>query len=54
MIQLFTTFVAGFVVGFIQEWRLTLVLAGITPLLALTAAVVGKVRKRRSRLKSLT
>lgn len=44
VIQLFTTFIAGFVVGFIQEWRLTLVLAGVTPLLVLAAAVVGKVR----------
>ncbi len=35
VIQYLSTFIAGAVVGFIQGWQLTLVLASITPLLAI-------------------
>lgn len=38
-IQWMTTFVVGFIIGFIREWRLTLLLIGITPFVATAVAV---------------
>lgn len=42
MIQYASTFVAGFIVGFVKGWQLTLVIMSLTPLLALSSAFVGK------------
>ena len=39
-----TTFVAGFVVGFIKGWQLTLVVMAISPLIGVGAALMGRVR----------
>lgn len=45
VIQYTSTFVVGFVVGFIKGWQLTLVIMSLTPLLALSSAFLGKVIK---------
>jgi ABC-type bacteriocin/lantibiotic exporter with double-glycine peptidase domain len=37
-IQFFSMFVAGFVIGFIYEWKLTLVLLSVTPALAISGS----------------
>ncbi|XP_035220958.1 ATP-dependent translocase ABCB1-like [Stegodyphus dumicola] len=42
VIQYYSTFIAGFVVGFIKGWQLTLVIMSLTPLLALSSAFLGK------------
>ena len=42
-IQRLTTFVGGFVVGFLNSWELTLVIMAISPLLGVGAALMGKV-----------
>lgn len=42
-IQWITTFIAGFVIGFVRDWRLTLLLLGFTPFMAIAGAVLGKV-----------
>lgn len=44
LIQWVTVFVGGFVVGFVEEWRLTLVLIAFTPFLAIAAGLFSKVR----------
>lgn len=44
VIQWLTTFFASYVVGFIRDWRLALVLLGVTPILAVVAAIFAKVR----------
>ena len=41
-IQLLSTFVAGFVIGFAKDYRLTLFLLAFTPLLAISGAVFTK------------
>uniref|UniRef100_H2YAP5 Uncharacterized protein n=1 Tax=Ciona savignyi TaxID=51511 RepID=H2YAP5_CIOSA len=41
-IQRLTTFVGGFVVGFVNGWQLTLVIMAISPLLGLGAALMGR------------
>jgi ABC-type multidrug transport system fused ATPase/permease subunit len=41
--QAIATFFAGFIVGFIRGWKLTLVIMAISPLLGLSAAVWAKV-----------
>jgi ABC-type multidrug transport system fused ATPase/permease subunit len=38
-IQWMTTFVVGFIIGFVREWRLTLLLLGITPFIASAVAI---------------
>ena len=43
-IQWLTTFLAGFVIGFVREWRLTLLLLVITPLVAITVIISSSVR----------
>ncbi|XP_076869033.1 ATP-dependent translocase ABCB1 isoform X1 [Brachyhypopomus gauderio] len=43
LIQSLTTFFAGFVVGFIKGWKLTLVILAISPLLGISAAIIAKV-----------
>ena len=42
-IQRLTTFVGGFVVGFVNGWELTLVIMAISPLLGIGAALMGRV-----------
>ncbi|XP_035829454.1 ATP-dependent translocase ABCB1 [Aplysia californica] len=43
-IQFLAQFLAGFILGFARGWKLTLVIMSLTPLLAIGAAVLGKVR----------
>ncbi len=45
LIQWLTAFVGGFIVGFTEEWRLTLVLIAFTPILAVAAGLMSKVRE---------
>ncbi|KAH0621457.1 hypothetical protein JD844_022801 [Phrynosoma platyrhinos] len=40
-IQRFTTFVCGFLLGFIRGWKLTLVIIAVSPLLGIGAALMG-------------
>ncbi|CAL1280383.1 unnamed protein product [Larinioides sclopetarius] len=42
LIEYASTFISGFIVGFIKGWQLTLVIMCITPLLILSSALVGK------------
>ena len=42
-IQWLAVFVGGFVVGFIRDWRLTLLLLAFTPFLAISGAIMIKV-----------
>ena len=44
LIQWVTTFIAGFVVGFIRGWQLALLLAFITPIMGVAGAVFFRVR----------
>lgn len=41
--QAVATFFAGFIVGFIRGWKLTLVIMAISPIMGLSAAVWAKV-----------
>uniref|UniRef100_F6WW86 Uncharacterized protein n=1 Tax=Ciona intestinalis TaxID=7719 RepID=F6WW86_CIOIN len=41
-IQRLTTFVGGFIVGFVNGWQLTLVIMAISPLLGVGAALMGR------------
>ncbi|CAL1269177.1 unnamed protein product [Larinioides sclopetarius] len=43
IIQYSSTFIAGFLVGFVKGWQLTLVILSVTPLIALTTAIFGKI-----------
>ncbi|RXM28403.1 Multidrug resistance protein 1 [Acipenser ruthenus] len=43
LIQSVATFLAGFVVGFIEGWKLTLVILAISPVLGVAAALFSKV-----------
>ena len=36
-------FVAGIIIGFVYSWKLTLVILAVSPLLALSGGVMGKV-----------
>uniref|UniRef100_A0A8B9KG27 ATP-binding cassette sub-family B member 5 n=1 Tax=Astyanax mexicanus TaxID=7994 RepID=A0A8B9KG27_ASTMX len=42
-IQSMTTFLTGFIIGFIKGWKLTLVILSISPLLVVSAAIIAKV-----------
>lgn len=42
-IQRLTTFVCGFLLGFVSGWKLTLVIIAVSPLLGVGAAVYGLV-----------
>ena len=46
LIQWVSTFFGGFIVGFVRDWRLTLLLLAFTPFLALGGAVMAKVTNR--------
>ncbi|KAF4076001.1 hypothetical protein AMELA_G00225410 [Ameiurus melas] len=43
LIQSLSTFLTGFIIGFIKGWKLTLVIISISPLLGISAAVITKV-----------
>ncbi|XP_069815592.1 ATP-dependent translocase ABCB1-like isoform X3 [Dendropsophus ebraccatus] len=43
LLQSLTTFVAGFVIGLIKGWKLTLVILAISPVMALSAAIWAKI-----------
>nr|XP_014435355.1 bile salt export pump isoform X3 [Pelodiscus sinensis] len=40
-IQRFTTFISGFLLGFVSGWKLTMVIIAVSPLLGLGAATLG-------------
>uniref|UniRef100_A0A1I8F9J6 ABC transmembrane type-1 domain-containing protein n=1 Tax=Macrostomum lignano TaxID=282301 RepID=A0A1I8F9J6_9PLAT len=42
VIQAFSGFIAGFVIGFIKSWEMTLVMMSLTPLLAIGGALMGR------------
>src|SRR6218665_106311 len=42
-VQYFCAFIAGFIVGFVKGWKLTLVILSVSPLLAFTAGLMGRV-----------
>ncbi|XP_069815586.1 ATP-dependent translocase ABCB1-like isoform X2 [Dendropsophus ebraccatus] len=43
LLQTMTTFVAGFVIGFIKGWKLTLVILAISPVMGLSAGLWAKI-----------
>ena len=43
LIQWLATFVGGFIVAFVSEWRLTLLLLAFSPLLALAGFMMARV-----------
>jgi ATP-binding cassette subfamily B (MDR/TAP) protein 1 len=46
MIQWFSTFISGFIVGLIKGWQLTLLLLALTPIMALSASVFSYVSQK--------
>lgn len=42
-LQYLTTFVLGYIVGFVQGWKLTLVLISVLPLLLVVAVILTTV-----------
>ena len=42
-VQWTTSFIGGVVVGFIYEWRLTLVMLGATPFMVVSVAIIVRV-----------
>lgn len=43
-IQRFTTFICGFLLGFVSGWKLTLVIIAVSPLIGIGAGIIGLVR----------
>uniref|UniRef100_A0A8C6V1U9 ATP binding cassette subfamily B member 1 n=1 Tax=Neogobius melanostomus TaxID=47308 RepID=A0A8C6V1U9_9GOBI len=43
LLQAMSTFVASFIIGFIQGWKLTLVILSVSPVLGIAAGLFGKV-----------
>lgn len=43
LIQSFSSFIAAFVIGFTQGWKLTLVILSVSPALGISAALFSKV-----------
>ncbi|XP_051576241.1 ATP-dependent translocase ABCB1-like isoform X2 [Myxocyprinus asiaticus] len=43
LIQSLTTFITGIIIGFVKGWKLTLVILAVSPLLGISAAIIGKV-----------
>ena len=43
-LQYFSTFVAGFVIGYVTNWKLALVVSVMLPILSLMAALIAKVK----------
>ena len=42
-LQMFAAFIAGFVIAFIYGWKLALVILAVSPLLAISGAIMAKV-----------
>lgn len=42
-IRSLSTFIAGFVIGFVTNWKLALVISAMLPVLAFMAAIIAKV-----------
>jgi ABC-type multidrug transport system fused ATPase/permease subunit len=42
-IQFTVTFFAGFAIGFVYSWKLTLVILSLTPLMIIAGGIMGKV-----------
>ena len=54
VVQSISMFLAGFLIGFIYSWKLTLVILSVTPALMITGGITGKVSckaPRRSQTK---
>ncbi|KAL3125940.1 hypothetical protein niasHT_009469 [Heterodera trifolii] len=49
-IQMFSAFVAGFVVGFFYNWQMALVMALFTPAIAFTGAWMGRITATRTQV----
>jgi ATP-binding cassette subfamily B (MDR/TAP) protein 1 len=47
-IQFVSAFLAGFIIGFIYNWQMTLVMMSLTPLIAATGAWMAKVTAGRT------
>ena len=45
-LQYFSTFVTGFIIGYVTNWKLALVVSVMLPLLSLMAALIAKVKIR--------
>ncbi len=43
LLQSLTTFITGIIIGFVKGWKLTLVILAVSPLLGISAAIIGKV-----------
>lgn len=43
-IQWIATFIGGYINGFIAEWKLTLVVISVSPLIVVVTAVLSRVR----------
>jgi len=43
LFQYVAAFLAGFIVGFTRGWKLTLVILAVSPLLAISGGIMGKV-----------
>ena len=46
--QWFSCFLAGFIIGFIYGWKLTLVILSVTPLMVIATAAFGQVSLQRT------
>ena len=44
-VQWIAVFFGGFIIGFVRDWRLTLLLVAFTPFLAISGAVFAKVHQ---------
>lgn len=42
-LQYFTQFLAGFIIGYVTNWRLALVVSVMLPILSIMAAMIAKV-----------
>uniref|UniRef100_A0A670JN93 Bile salt export pump n=1 Tax=Podarcis muralis TaxID=64176 RepID=A0A670JN93_PODMU len=51
-IQRFTTFICGFMLGFVRGWKLTLVIISVSPLLGVGAAMIGPGRELKAYAKA--
>ena len=42
-IQFLTMFVAGFIIGFVRQWKMALVILSVVPLLGVCGAIIGRI-----------
>ena len=42
-VQRFTTFISGFLIGFLNGWKLTLIILAVSPALGIGAGLMGMV-----------